>query len=187
MVNLTSDLEELERLEIQTAIFKKKAERRKLESRYLKKHPVMIQIKGTIQALQSGLDAISDPKRAARQRDTSRNRNDKKTSQKKKQDAKLALLKEEIALVEVHVKQLESKPKTTKQDITQWHQEQLELLKLKQELASREGTRSDQSDFLSQQRSLLEQLIKNASTPEASYQYKRQHIAVRRAKIDLEK
>jgi len=187
MVNLASNLEELERLQIQTALFKKKAELKKLESRYLEKHPVIIHIKGTIRALQSELDAISDSKAATKQQGTSRNRNGKKTSQKKKQDAKLALLREEIALVEVHVKQLKSRPKATKQDITQWHQEQLDLLKLKQKLASREGNRSDQSNFLSQQRSLLEQLIKNASTPEASYQYKRQHIAVRRAKIDLEK
>jgi hypothetical protein len=187
IVNLASDLEELERLHVQTAIFKKKAELRKLESRYLKKHPFVIQIKGTIRALQSELDAISKPKLSTDQNDASKTRTDKNSSQSKKWNAKLALLREEIALVESHVKQLESKSKTTKQEITRWHHEQLELLKLKHELASREGNRSDQSDFLSQQRALLEQLIKNASTPEASYQYKRQHIAIRRAKIDLEK
>ena len=186
MVKLASDLEELERLQIQTAIFKKKAELRKLQSRYLDKHPVIIQIEGNIQALQTELAAISELSGATKQQETSRDRNNKKTSQKEKQAAKLALLREEIALIETHVKQLESTPKTTKQDISRWHRERLELLRLKHELASKEGNRSDQSEFLNQQLSLLDQLIKNATTPEASYQYKRQHIAIRRAKMDLE-
>lgn len=187
MVNLTSDLEELERLRIQTEIFKKKAELRKMQSRYLEKHPIIIQLKGSIHALKAELGSKSESREPTEQRDTSREGPYKYSPQKEKQDTKLTLLKEEIALVEGHVEQLKSKEKTTKQDITRWHQEQLELLKLKHELAFREGNRSEQSDFLSQQRSLLEQLIENAATLEDAYQYKRQHIAVRRARIDLEK
>lgn len=189
IVNLASNLEEIERLQIQTAIFKKAAELQKLKNRYLDKHPTMIQIRDAIQALQSELDSLPASKRAT---PLDENDNDRLTKTSKnsastldKHEATVALLKEEIGLVEAHIKRLESATPSTLQNTNRQRLERLDLLRLQQELASKEGNRADQIKSLGKQQQLLEQLVKTATHPDASYQYKRELIAVKRARIEI--
>ncbi len=167
-----------EQVRIELMLADSRAQLESLSLRYREKHPHMIEARLRIKALEDQLAAFSDQPVSDRKANSNANEARMPNLARHQQDVSLA--REEIQLIEEHLQQrLES----NSSDVKSLHLERLELLELKQELAAMEGHREMEATSLDKQRSLLEQLLKSATSPEEIFQLKRQLINVKRAQL----
>ncbi len=164
--NLSSGLE---RLQLETALVQKKGELNQLQRRYRDKHPLIIDAKQQIQILEDELELLPEPQTPP----ITQNR----------EAAKKSLLREEIALIEDHLKRSNESNIEKERERTQTR---LELLQLKQQLATLEGRPSDRRQLLGQQKELLEKILATTHSEEEAFRIKRQIIAIKRDQLELQ-
>ena len=164
----------LDRLRIQSSLYKKEGEREQLARRYRDKHPLMIEVANQISQLQAQLAQYPAQQRTD---------NHQAIALDEDRSSKLAnLLREEIQLIEGYFEQTSEEPaNATDQESSD--QLRLELLELQMELAQHEGRLSDMHALLQDQITLLHRLATQARTPEMSLDYRRQIIALKRLAI----
>ena len=167
----------LERSKLEAALLKLQGELKQLQQRYRDKHPFVIEAKAKIEILEGEMAQLQTMQSAQQ----IRTENPQKGTVRERDAAARALLKEEISLIEDHLKQGSKPNQSTPRELTQM---QLELLELKQELAALEGRPVSKGQLLEQQQDLLEKILKSTNSAEESFRLKRQIIALKRDRLE---
>ena len=176
-----------ERIQLQSQLIDQNAELEKLRVRYRDKHPAVLRIKNRISSLERELHSLNERQDQGGLSDSPSIQSiPEPPSGNEKDKARIALLKEEIALVESHLKRIESDAHPRRQDLHYQNQTRLELLQLRQSLAAQEGRSTDVAANLEQQATLLNALIASSTSPDDAYPLQRQLISIKRAQLEFE-